>query len=99
MLPLVLSQIAAFNCLGQGRGLTECEAKPLARDGVHRSRRISDERGALAINSFELARRSNRSTLGADRFAVLEPSFQIGDFLESIIQAELRISRDRRDTN
>jgi hypothetical protein len=42
MPPLVHGQITALNCLGQCRGLTECEAKPLARDCVHRSRSISD---------------------------------------------------------
>jgi hypothetical protein len=42
MPPLVHVQITALNCLGQCRGLTECEAKPLARDCVHRSRSISD---------------------------------------------------------
>jgi len=35
MLSLVLGQIAALNCLGQRRGLTECEAKPLARYRIH----------------------------------------------------------------
>jgi hypothetical protein len=33
--PLVVGQIARFDCIGQRRGLTERQAEPFAGDGVH----------------------------------------------------------------
>jgi hypothetical protein len=42
MLLLVPGQIAALDRFSQRRGLTECQAKPLARDRIDRSGGIAD---------------------------------------------------------
>src|ERR1022692_1513771 len=99
MFSLILGQIAALDSLGQRSGLTECKAKPLARNCVDRSGSIPDQRNTIAIYRFELARRGSSPALGVDHRARLKAPRQIGKFPESVVQSELRVPRDCSDTD
>ena len=99
MLPLVFGQIAAFDGAGQRRRLAERQTKAFAGHCVHRTRSVADQRHAIAVNRFQFAGGRDGSPLGGQDLGSIQAPRQFRHTGHCVIQAELGIVRDRRDTH
>jgi hypothetical protein len=99
MLALVRCQIAQFDRFSQRRGLTKREAQSFTGYSVHRSRSIADQCNVPTIDALEPAAGCHGPALRAEHCGRLKPALQFGKFVQRVIDADLRIARNRGDTH
>src|SRR5258708_11589947 len=94
-----MAQITFDQCICKRRSLVEAQAKPLARNSIHTSRRIPNQRDIAAIDAFESAGGRHRAAFRAQDRALHQPIMEFRELVFERCKADPRIARDQYDTD
>ena len=96
---LVCGKISRFHGEGQRFGLLEGLGKTVAGDGVHAARSIPNQRRLSGHHTAKATRCGYASAFQTGRFRISEAPLQVGEFLQSLIYAKMRIIGKNRHSN